>query len=150
MRVSGKSHSAENLEQCFMLAKRFVSSKNWGGFDENKLEKSRIEKTAVLKKQKSDIACWAWENLILRQKLFDLKNLTMPKTVKGGTLRFFKHPFCCKISKNWSETWKILQKKTKNENFQQSHSCDLRSETRELSRGKKAPALSHNTCLSQV
>ena len=28
MKVSGKSHSAENLEQCFMLAKRFVSSKN--------------------------------------------------------------------------------------------------------------------------
>ena len=24
--------------------------------------------------------------------------------------------------------------------------CDLRAETRELSRGKKAPALSHNTC----
>ena len=28
--------------------------------------------------------------------------------------------------------------------------CELRAETRELSRGKKAPALSHNTCLSQV
>ena len=28
--------------------------------------------------------------------------------------------------------------------------CDLRAETRELSREKKAPALSHNTCLSQV
>ena len=27
---------------------------------------------------------------------------------------------------------------------------DLRAETRELSRGKKAPTLSHNTCLSQV
>ena len=30
-KVSGKSHSAENLEQSFMLAKRFISSKNWGG-----------------------------------------------------------------------------------------------------------------------
>ena len=28
--------------------------------------------------------------------------------------------------------------------------CDLRAETRELWRGKKAPALSYNTCLSQV
>ena len=28
--------------------------------------------------------------------------------------------------------------------------CDLRAETRDLSRGKKAPALSHNTCSSQV
>ena len=28
--------------------------------------------------------------------------------------------------------------------------CDLRAETRELSRGKKAPALSHNTSLSEV
>ena len=28
LKVSGKSHSAENLEQFFMLAKRFVSSKN--------------------------------------------------------------------------------------------------------------------------
>ena len=27
-KVSGKSHSAENLEQSFMLAKRFISSKN--------------------------------------------------------------------------------------------------------------------------
>ena len=59
--VSGKSHSTENLEQSFMLAKRFILSKNsGGGFDENKLEKSSIEKTPVFKKkQKSDIACWA-------------------------------------------------------------------------------------------
>ena len=28
--------------------------------------------------------------------------------------------------------------------------CELPREIRELSRGKKAPALSHNTCLSQV
>ena len=38
MKVSGKSHSAENLEQCFLLAKRFVSSKNWG-FDEKKSQR---------------------------------------------------------------------------------------------------------------
>ena len=30
-KVSGKSHSAENLEQSFMLAKRFILSKNLGG-----------------------------------------------------------------------------------------------------------------------
>ena len=47
MKVSGKSHSAENPEKSFMLAKRFVSSKNCGDFDENKILKSRIEKTTV-------------------------------------------------------------------------------------------------------
>ena len=44
------------------------------------LEKGSIEKTPVFKKN-SDIACWASENLILGQKLFILKFLTMPKTV---------------------------------------------------------------------
>ena len=29
------SHSAENVEESFTLAKRFVSCKNEGGFDEN-------------------------------------------------------------------------------------------------------------------
>ena len=29
--VSGKSHSAENLEESLTLAKCFVSGKNWGG-----------------------------------------------------------------------------------------------------------------------
>ena len=48
MKVSGKSHSAENLEQCFMLEKRFVSSKNWEGFDENKLEKKSHRKNSGL------------------------------------------------------------------------------------------------------
>ena len=69
----------------------------------------------------TDIACWAWKNLILRQKLFILKNLTMPKTVKGARWDLLKsillqnfslwrlwkiskkttflHSFCCKISK---------------------------------------------------
>ena len=51
MKVSGKSHSAENPEQCFMLAKRFVSSKNRGGFDENKLDKMSPKKTALFKKK---------------------------------------------------------------------------------------------------
>ena len=45
---SAKKYSAENLRQSFMLAKRFILSKNWGGFDENKLEKSSIEKNAGL------------------------------------------------------------------------------------------------------
>ena len=51
MKVSGKSHSAENIEQCFILAKRFVSSKNRGGFDENKLEKKSHKKQRSLKKK---------------------------------------------------------------------------------------------------
>ena len=31
MNVSGKSPSVEDHKEFFMLAKRFVSSKNWGG-----------------------------------------------------------------------------------------------------------------------
>ena len=50
MEVFGKSRSTENIEESFMLAKRFVSRKIEGGFDENKLEKSRIEKTPVFQK----------------------------------------------------------------------------------------------------
>ena len=64
----------------------------------NKLEKSSIEKNAGLKI--SDIACWASENLLLRQKLFILKFLTMLKTVKGGPLRFFNKHSVAKFQKN--------------------------------------------------
>ena len=57
MKVSGKSHSAENLEQCFMLAKRFVSSKNWGASMKTNQRKSQRKNSGLLKKkQKSDIA----------------------------------------------------------------------------------------------
>ena len=48
MKVSGNSHSTENLEKCFTLAK------NNEGFDENKF-KSRLEKTPILKKNKNRI-----------------------------------------------------------------------------------------------
>ena len=44
----------------------------------------------------------------------------------------------------------VLKSKHLTARPKKSELCDLRSETRELSRGKKAPALSHNTCLSQV
>ena len=50
--VSGKSHSAENLEESFTLAKRFVSGKNRGGASVKTNFKSRIEKTQVFKKAK--------------------------------------------------------------------------------------------------
>ena len=51
MKVSGESHSAQGPKESLMLGKRFVSSKNLEGFDENKLENSRIEKkTLVFKK----------------------------------------------------------------------------------------------------
>ena len=62
--------------------------------------------------------CWAWENLVEKTKIFILKNLTMPKTEKGDLLRFFKHPFCGKISKSWRR--KSRKKKQKNDNFEQS------------------------------
>ena len=44
MNVSGESHSAENHKESPMLAKRFVSIKNRGGFDRNKLEKVAMKK----------------------------------------------------------------------------------------------------------
>ena len=70
-----------------------------GSFDENELEKSSLEKTSVFKRTNSDIACWASENLISRQKLFILKFLTMPKTVKGGPLKFFNDHSVAKFQK---------------------------------------------------
>ena len=84
-----KSDSAENLDESFRVAKRFLFGKNWGGdFDEKKIEKVAYKKHRSLKK-KSDIACWAWENLILRQKVLLLINLTRPKIVKGGFFQIF-------------------------------------------------------------
>ena len=77
--VSDKSHSAENLEESLTLAKRSVSGKIF-------LKKSHRKNIGLLRQQKSDIACRAYENLILTRKIFLLKNVTMPETVKGGTL----------------------------------------------------------------
>ena len=54
-----------------------------GGFDENKLEKSRIEKTLIFE-TKIGYNVLGCRKPNLRQKLFILKNLTMPKTVKGA------------------------------------------------------------------
>ena len=54
MKVPGNSHSTENLEKSFTLAKRFVSCKTYGGAS-MKTNSKVAEKTAVLKKQKSDI-----------------------------------------------------------------------------------------------
>ena len=39
MKFSNNSHSAVNSKESSMLIKRFVSGKNWGNFDKNKLEK---------------------------------------------------------------------------------------------------------------
>ena len=52
-----KSHSAEILEESLTLAKRFVSSKNWGAASVKQiLKKSHRKNTGLLKQQKSDIA----------------------------------------------------------------------------------------------
>ena len=61
MKVYGKSHSAENLEQSFMLAKRFVSSKSREGFDKNIRKKVAWCLKNVLKTN-SHIACWFTHN----------------------------------------------------------------------------------------
>ena len=55
--VSGKPHSAENLEESLTLAKRFVSGKNLGGASVKQIKKkSHRKNTGLLKQQKSDIA----------------------------------------------------------------------------------------------
>ena len=96
------------------------------GLDENKLEKISIEKTPVFKKkQNSDIACWISEKLFLRQKLFILKFLAMPKTVKGGPLTFFNIHSVAKFrKKNWEPigVFEIFSKKQKMRIFK-SHSA---------------------------
>ena len=74
------------------------------GFDENECNKHRS-----LKKRKSNIAFWAWENLILRQKFF-LKNLTMPKTVKGGPWRYFNIHFVAKVQKTEGRPFGVFRK----------------------------------------
>ena len=42
--------------------------------------------------------CRSWRGTLRRKKQIFEKNLTMPKNWKG-TLWYFKHPICCKISK---------------------------------------------------
>ena len=83
MKVPGKSYSAENLYESLMLVKRLIFCKHWGGLRWKQIFKVAYKKHLGLlkKKQKSDIACWDWENLILKRKKILLKNLTMPKTV---------------------------------------------------------------------
>ena len=51
----------------------------------------------------------------------------MPKTVKGGPLRFFNNHSVAKFQKmkgNPLKSLKFFRKKTKNENFEQSHSAE--------------------------
>ena len=49
----------------------------------------------------------------------------MPKTVKGGTLRFFNNHSVANFQKNEGEPIAVFEKFSgKNENFQQSHSAE--------------------------
>ena len=97
--VSRKPRSAENSEESSMLAKRFVSSKNWEGVSiKTNWKKSCMEKTPVLKKktniwynvpgkpnfrtknhlEKSHSACWKSNSMRIIKKL------------KGGPLETIK------------------------------------------------------------
>ena len=107
-RVKSESCRAEKKHPHFPITLAYRKCKKIeGGFNENKLEKSSIEKTPDFfkKKQNSDKACWASENLILRRKLFLLKNLTMPKTVKGGPLKVFNIHAVAKFQKIEGESF---------------------------------------------
>ena len=83
MTVSGKSHSAENLEESFTLAKRF---------------KSHRKRTCHLKK--SDITCWAWEKPNFETKIIPLeKSHNAENCKKGGPLGFLNIHSVAKFQK---------------------------------------------------
>ena len=85
-----------------------------GSFDENKLEKSHKKHRSLQKKTKIGHSVLG---LILRQKLFILKNLTMPKTVKGGLSDFLTSILLQNFKKNRMgtlETLETFRKKNKN------------------------------------
>ena len=62
-----------------------------------------------------------------------LKKCKAFKTVKGGPLGLFENPVCSKISEEMKGgpfgdkkfVFEICKKKTKNENFEQSHSAEI-------------------------
>ena len=66
-----------------MVEKRFVSIKTWGGFDKNKLKKSRIVPKKRRFKKIGYNNLVHWENQKLGQKLVILKKLMMPQIMKG-------------------------------------------------------------------
>ena len=53
----------------------------------------------------------------------------MPKTVKGGTLKFFLTSILLQNFKKLKRDLKNFAKKAKNENFQQSHSAEKSERT---------------------
>ena len=97
-----------------------------GGLRWKRIFKKSHKNTGLLKKRKSDIACWAWENLLL-------KNLTMPKTLRGALgfltsilLQIFK-----KLKGDRLESFeKFSQKEQKMKNFLFSASLFLASRSR--------------------
>ena len=64
----------------------------------------------------------------LRQNLFDLKSLTMPKTVKGRHFEIFLTSILLQKFKKLKRDLKNFAKKKQNENFQQSHSAEILKE----------------------
>ena len=75
------------------IASLVVEYNSKGGFNKNKLENSRIEKTTVLKK--IGYSALGLKKPNFKEKIFIFKNLTRPKTVKlFGLLGI---PVSCKI-----------------------------------------------------
>ena len=83
-----------------MLARRFVSSKSRGGFDDNELEKTCIllKKNKCLKeKQNSDTACWFTEKTKFNTKNNHFgKPHHSEKCKMGNPLGFLKIQFVAK------------------------------------------------------
>ena len=114
--------STKNPKESSMFAKPLVSCRNWEGFDNNKVEKSRIvaKKRRSFKKnrivlKKNLLVNMYWENLISDEKKRIVNSFIVPKNLKEDPLGFFNHPFCCRLSKKWRgdplETFKKFRKK---------------------------------------
>ena len=101
MKVSGKSHSAENLEQCFMLAKRVVSSKNRGGFDENKLEKkSHRKNSGLFKKTKIGYSVLSLKKPNFKTKIIRFEKSHNAENCKRGHFEIFLTSILLQNTKN--------------------------------------------------
>ena len=102
--------------------------KSESSFDKNKLEKSRMEKTPVLKKKrKFGYSVLGMRKHNFRTKTFILKSLTMPRTVKGGSFGISNIHSIAKHQKKLRgplETLKISkQSPTKLKKWGRSHSA---------------------------
>ena len=118
-----------------MLAKSFTFKKllakiEGGGFDENKLEKSSIEKTPVFKKNKFGYSVLGLRKPNFKTKIIHFEISHNAENCKRGPLRFFNNHSVAKFKKNEGEPIgvfeKFSKKKTKNDSAEKSERDPLK------------------------